>query len=85
MDRWHSHTRHCAACAGALRGLRRWRPFVVSLPWLALLGIAWWHTLPVLIGGLAVACAAVLLAQRFDRWERLLLAGEGHPPRNRPD
>ncbi len=34
---------------------------------------------------LLLAAAAVLLAQRFDRWERLLQAGDGEPPRNRPE
>ncbi|WP_216904122.1 Rieske 2Fe-2S domain-containing protein [Synechococcus sp. CCY 9618] len=83
MDRWHSHTRHCAACSGALRGIRRWRPLVAALPWLALLGIAWWHSLPVLAAGVALAGAAWLLGRRLDRWEQLLQAGDGHPPRNR--
>ncbi len=82
MDRWHSHTSHCVACGGALRGLRRWRPLVAVLPWLALLGIAWWHTPAALAAGVVMAVAAVLLLRRFDRWERLLLAGDGHPPRN---
>lgn len=84
MDRWHSHTSHCAACGGALRGLRRWRPLVAVLPWLALLVIAWWPTTTALVAGVVVAVAAVLVLRRFDRWERLLLAGDGHPPRNKP-
>jgi hypothetical protein len=39
----------------------------------------------VLVAGLLLAAAAVLLGRRFDRWEQLLLAGDGEPPRNRPD
>jgi phenylpropionate dioxygenase-like ring-hydroxylating dioxygenase large terminal subunit len=85
MDRWESHGRHCAACRGALEGLRRWRPLVQAIPWLALLAIAWWQTPTVLVAALLLAAAAVLLGRRFDRWERLLLAGDGEPPRNRPD
>jgi phenylpropionate dioxygenase-like ring-hydroxylating dioxygenase large terminal subunit len=83
MDRWHSHTEHCAACSGALRGLRRWRPVVGLLPWLALLAVAWHPTGPVLVPALLVAGAAALLLGRFSTWERQLLAGEGLPPRNR--
>ena len=85
MDRWHSHGEHCAACRGARRGLRRWRPLLQAIPWLALLAIAWWQTPQALVVALLLAGAALLLAQRFDRWERLLLAGDGSPPRNRPD
>jgi phenylpropionate dioxygenase-like ring-hydroxylating dioxygenase large terminal subunit len=85
MDRWHSHTRHCSACSGALRGIRRWRPLVAALPWLALLGIAWWHTTAALVAGVLLAGASVLLGRRLDRWERLLQIGDGQPPRNRPD
>ena len=85
MDRWHSHGEHCAACRGARRGLRRWRPLLQAIPWLALLAIAWWQTPQALVLALLLAGAALLLVQRFDRWERLLLAGDGSPPRNRPD
>ncbi|MDM7952702.1 MAG: Rieske 2Fe-2S domain-containing protein [Cyanobium sp. CZS 25K] len=84
MDRWESHGRHCSACRGALHGLRRWRPLVTVIPWLALLAIGWWRTPAVLVAGLLLAGAALLLARRFDRWEQLLLAGDGEPPRNRP-
>jgi phenylpropionate dioxygenase-like ring-hydroxylating dioxygenase large terminal subunit len=85
MDRWASHGEHCAACRGARRGLRRWRPLLQAIPWLALLAIAWWQTPLALVVGLLLAGAALLLSQRFDRWEQLLLAGDGAPPRNRPD
>lgn len=84
MERWHSHGEHCVACSGALRGLRRWRPPLQAIPWLSLLAVAWWQTPQVLVVALLLAGAALLLAQRFDRWERLLLAGDGEPPRNRP-
>ncbi len=83
MDRETSHTRHCAACSGALARLRRWRPLLVLLPWLALVWLAWSPTIPSLLAGLLLAAAAAWLLRRFNRWERLLLAGDGRPPRNR--
>lgn len=82
MDREFSHTRHCAACSGALARLRRWRPLVAALPWLGLLLVAWWHTPTALLAGLLLAAAAAWTLRRFDRWERLLLAGDGLAPRN---
>jgi phenylpropionate dioxygenase-like ring-hydroxylating dioxygenase large terminal subunit len=84
MDRWHSHGRHCAACSGARHGLQRWRPLLRTVPWLALLAVAWWRSPEVLIAALSLAGASLLLGQRLDRWERLLVAGDGEPPRNRP-
>ena len=84
MDRETSHTRHCAACSGALARLRRWRPWLILLPWLALLWLVWSPpTIPSLLAGLLVAAAAAWMLRRFNRWERLLLAGDGRAPRNR--
>ncbi len=83
MDREHSHTRHCAACSGALTRIRRWRPLLALLPWLALLLVAWLQTSTALLVGLLLAAAAAWTLRRFDRWERLLLAGDGQAPRNR--
>jgi phenylpropionate dioxygenase-like ring-hydroxylating dioxygenase large terminal subunit len=83
MEREHSHTRHCAACSGALARIRRWRPLVVIGPWLALLLVAWWQTPAVLLSGLLLAAATAWLGWRLGRWERLLLAGDGQAPRNR--
>jgi phenylpropionate dioxygenase-like ring-hydroxylating dioxygenase large terminal subunit len=82
MDRERSHTRHCAACSGALAGIRRWRPVVLAIPWFALLAISLWRT-PTVIGvGLGFAAGSFWLQQRLGRWERDLLAGDGEPPRN---
>ncbi|MFM7361859.1 MAG: Rieske 2Fe-2S domain-containing protein [Cyanobium sp.] len=83
MEREHSHTRHCAACSGALAGIRRWRPLVAAVPWLALLLVAWWHTPAALLAALLLAAAAAWMLRRLGRWERLLLAGDGQAPRNR--
>lgn len=83
MERFHSHTVHCRACSGALAGIRRWRPWLAAVPWLALLAVAWWHTLWALGLALAVAALAWLGVAQLNRWEALLCQGEGQPPRNR--
>ncbi|MFN9620872.1 MAG: Rieske 2Fe-2S domain-containing protein [Synechococcaceae cyanobacterium] len=82
MERERAHTRHCAACSGALRAIRRWRPLVAALPWAALLAIAWWRTPLVLGVGVALAVAAAWMLRRLHRWEQALLTGDGEPPRN---
>jgi phenylpropionate dioxygenase-like ring-hydroxylating dioxygenase large terminal subunit len=84
MERNHSHTVHCRVCSGALTGIRRWRPVLVLLPWLALLALVWWRT-PLALGlGLVLALSAWLGERQLNRWEQLLLQGDGVPPRNRP-
>jgi hypothetical protein len=83
VERYESHTRHCRSCSGALRQIRRWRPLLAPLAWLALLAIAWFHTLPVLIPAALVAVAAGVAAWKLGQWERLLLMGSDQPPRNR--
>lgn len=82
MDRERSHTRHCAACSGALAGIRRWRPVVMTLPWFALLAISLGRTPLATAAGLGVAAAALWLLQRLARWEQDLLTGDGEAPRN---
>jgi phenylpropionate dioxygenase-like ring-hydroxylating dioxygenase large terminal subunit len=83
MEREHSHTRHCAACSGALARIRRWRPLLAVLPWLALFVVAWWHTPAALLGGVLLAAAAAWMGRQLGRWEQLLLTGDGQAPRNR--
>jgi hypothetical protein len=82
MDRHGSHTRHCRACSGALRGVRRWRPVLLVALGLEFLLAAW-------VPGVAARFALVLLLgltalllRQLHRWERQLLRGDGHPPRN---
>jgi len=83
MERYHSHTAHCRACSGALVAIRRWRPWLALVPWLALLAVAWWHTLWALALALPLALLAWLGGRQLNRWESLLQQGPGQPPRNR--
>ena len=83
IERYHSHTAHCRACSGALAGIRRWRPWLALVPWLALLAVAWWHTLWALALALPLALLAWLGGRQLNRWESLLHQGPGQPPRNR--
>ncbi len=53
------------------------------VPWLALLAVAWWHTLGALALALPLAFVAWLGGRQLNRWESLLQQGDGHPPRNR--
>jgi hypothetical protein len=84
MDREESHTRHCQACSGALKALRRWRPVAPVLAWIALAVIAWWRTPLALAVGLGLAALAALFHRQCALWEQQLLQGDGHPPRNQP-
>ncbi len=83
VERLESHTRHCRSCSGALATIRRWRPLLPPLAWLALLAIAWFHTGWALAVGGAIALAAWALQRRLEGWEQQLLAGSDRPPRNR--
>ncbi|MEX0588692.1 MAG: hypothetical protein WD136_05500, partial [Cyanobium sp.] len=85
MDRYESHTRHCRACSGALRGIRRWRPLVLVALGLELLLAAWLPGLGARLTLLVLLVLTGLLLRQFNRWERRLLRGDGHPPRNAPD
>ena len=82
MDRHDSHTRHCRACSGALRGVRRWRPLVLVALALELLLAAWLPDLAVRAALVLSLVLTALLLRQLNRWERLLLRGEGQPPRN---
>jgi len=83
MERHHSHTEHCRACSGALANLRRARPWIPLVPWLALFPLAWWHTWWALVLALSAGFLAWGADRQCRRWEERLLAGDGHPPRNR--
>jgi len=83
MDRQHSHTQHCRACRGALRSIRRWRPLVALLPWIALLLLILLPPWPGLALALPLAGFGLALSAQLRRWEQKLLRGDGLPPRNR--
>ncbi len=82
MDRYDSHTRHCRACSGALRQIRRWRPLVLVALGVELLLAAWLPGLPARLTLLVLLGGSALLLRQLNRWERQLLRGDGHPPRN---
>jgi phenylpropionate dioxygenase-like ring-hydroxylating dioxygenase large terminal subunit len=83
MERFHSHTIHCRACSGALKGVQRARPWLAAVPWLAALAVAWWRT-PLALGlALPLAVLAAGMGAQLNRWEALLRQGEGTPPRNK--
>ena len=83
MDRYQSHTRHCRACSGALRAIRRWRPAVLLALGLELLLVAWCPAAGGRLAGVVGLALTALLLRQLHRWERQLLRGDGQPPRNR--
>jgi hypothetical protein len=83
MERYESHTRHCRACSGALRGVRRWRPVLLGALAVELLLAAWLPGLAVRVTLVLLLGLGALLLGQLNRWEVLLLRGDGQPPRNR--
>ena len=83
MDRYHSHTRHCRSCSGALRRLEALRPWLWGALWLAavLIGLGQLGWLSWL--GLTLALLAALGLHWSERWCQGLMAGDGRAPRNR--
>jgi phenylpropionate dioxygenase-like ring-hydroxylating dioxygenase large terminal subunit len=82
MDRHGSHTRHCRACSGALRGVRRWRPVLLVALGLEFLLVAWVPGVAARVALVLLLGLTALLLRQLHRWERQLLRGDGHPPRN---
>ncbi|MBM5800355.1 MAG: Rieske 2Fe-2S domain-containing protein [Cyanobacteria bacterium K_DeepCast_35m_m2_023] len=84
LERWNAHTRHCRACSGALRGIRRWRVLVIVVLACTVVLISLpLPLLPLKLVLVLLLIASGLLLRQLHRWEQLLLQGEGHPPRNR--
>jgi hypothetical protein len=83
MERYESHTRHCRACSGALRGVRRWRPVLLGALAVELLLAAWLPGLAARVTLVLLLGLGALLLRQLNRWEVLLLRGDGLPPRNR--
>ena len=82
MDRHESHTRHCRACSGALRGVRRWRPVLLVALGLEFLLAAWVPGVAARVALVLLLGLTALLLRQLNRWERQLRRGDGHPPRN---
>jgi len=83
LERWQAHTRHCKACSGALRRIRRLRPLLLVAIAVALLAAASTAllALKLVLVGLLIAGGVVL--RQLNRWEHQLMQGDGQPPRNR--
>ena len=83
LERWHAHTRHCRACSGALRRIRRIRPMLLVGIVVAALLLASF-TVPALRVAMVVhLLVAALVLRQLERWERQLVQGSGQAPRNR--
>ena len=83
LERWNAHTRHCRACSGALRRIRRGRGvLIVALAAEVVLIALTLPLMPVKLGSLLLIAGGLTLRQ-LNRWERQLLQGEGKPPRNK--
>jgi phenylpropionate dioxygenase-like ring-hydroxylating dioxygenase large terminal subunit len=83
LERWQAHTKHCSACAGALRGIRRWRPVLLVAMVAAGLGFAGQPLPAVRLALLVVLALGGLLLRQLALWEQRLLQGDGLYPRNR--
>jgi phenylpropionate dioxygenase-like ring-hydroxylating dioxygenase large terminal subunit len=82
LERWNAHTRHCAACSGALRGIRRWRTGLLVVTVALLLGFSALPNQLARITLLVLLALAGLLLRQLGIWERGLLQGSGVYPRN---
>ena len=90
LDRYHSHTKHCKSCRGALAGIRRLR-------WgLAIAAILSWFAVPLLalqfgqdVRNVLVPTGLGLLSCAgwawLGTWERKFYEGRSIPPRNLPE
>jgi phenylpropionate dioxygenase-like ring-hydroxylating dioxygenase large terminal subunit len=89
LDRYHSHTKNCASCRGALMRLRKIR---VILGAVAIVALALSPVLTVLTGklGLTIFNAVLAIGSSatwfgLGRLERRFIDGTAIPPRNRPE
>jgi phenylpropionate dioxygenase-like ring-hydroxylating dioxygenase large terminal subunit len=83
LERWQAHTRHCRACSRALRRIRLWRPLILVAMAAEVLSAALPVVLPLKLTLVALLVAGGLMLRQLNRWEHLLLQGDGLPPRNR--
>jgi len=82
IERYYSHTEHCASCAGALASARSMQLVTDFVVLLGVLGTALWDEVQ-------WPCAASAVAAAGLKWlakdvESKLTVGEYPPPRNRP-
>ena len=89
LDRYHSHTRHCASCSGALKRIQWLKTAaialaVVSLAMTPLLSVVMTFTLGAGIGLTLFALLASGLAYALHQLERRFYKGRAIPPRNVP-
>ena len=84
QNHYNSHTRHCLSCSGALRWIRRIRPFAWGLLWVSACLVGLGQAGGLSIVGLVLGTLAALVVRQSNRWERGLMAGDGIAPRNQP-
>ena len=82
LERWHAHTKHCRVCSGALAGIRRWRPVLLTAMVAAALAFAAIPHLQLRLALVLLLVIGGLLLRQLGRWERRLLQGDGVAPRN---
>ena len=82
MDRYHSHTKHCASCSDAFRRIRSLRPWLWGSLWLSAVLIGAGQLSWLLWMGVGLAALSGLLLRQTSRWQRGLRIGDGQPPRN---
>lgn len=81
LDRYHSHTRHCASCRNALARIQQLRQASLVGGAIALVATALWQN-PIFAG---VSLLSGAIWYGFDRLEKRFYQGREVPPRNLPD
>ena len=91
LDRYHSHTVHCASCRGALKNIQRIRfglGIFGAISWtiLPILALLWGQSLlPVMAGFAATILAGLGVWLYLGMLEKQMREGQHIPPRNLPE
>lgn len=90
LDRYTSHTQHCASCRGALQNVQRgkvWAIALAALAWALATLLPRLTPLPVGFEAALVSLALAALASRYGltQLERKFYEGRAVPPRNLPE
>jgi phenylpropionate dioxygenase-like ring-hydroxylating dioxygenase large terminal subunit len=94
LDRYHSHTEHCASCRGALAGVQRLKGISVGaglIGWTILLAVLLFTSLqnqPFPVAGVLAGVLPLLGTVAWlglSRLEKQFYRGRAIPPRNQPD